>query len=184
MPPIIAAKSLWRIQGLANSLVWEAWEKQWIPHWRELKFGKKEVKVSDNTRFDMAFWPQDYGINVKKKIPPEMFDEHKFHFVEVKNVTMAEGNTALFPDAVTTRGQKHIKELISWVERGHSSELVFVIQRTDCTEFSPAKDIDPEYARLLAEAQKKGVRISPYTCKITKNKIELDPEQKIKLVGL
>ncbi|MCB0390092.1 MAG: DNA/RNA nuclease SfsA [Bdellovibrionales bacterium] len=168
--------------ALANSLVWEAWEKQKIPHWQKYKFGKKEVKVSEHTRFDMTFWQKDLGINPKKKIEPIMYKNDSFHFVEVKNVTMAIDGVAYFPDAVTTRGQKHLIELMKWVDSGHTSEIVFVIQRTDCDQFSPAKEIDPEYARLLTEAKNKGVIISAYACKISKTIIELAPSKKIKIV--
>lgn len=80
-------------------------------------------------------------------------------FVEVKNVTLKGGDFALFPDAVTARGQKHLKELIHVVEQGKQAAMVFVCQRTDCTQFAAAKDIDPVYAALLLKAAEKSVQI-------------------------
>ncbi|MCB0355469.1 MAG: DNA/RNA nuclease SfsA [Bdellovibrionales bacterium] len=168
--------------SLANDLVWEAWREKKIAHWNQYNFAKREVKVSEHTRFDMAFWQKDLGIDPQKKIASTLFDKAPFHFVEVKNVTMALEGVAYFPDAVTTRGQKHLVELMKWVEKGHTSEIVFVIQRTDCNTFSPAEEIDPEYAKLLRMAHKKGVRVSPYACKISKTQISLDLERSIKLL--
>ncbi|MBX9768127.1 MAG: DNA/RNA nuclease SfsA, partial [Bdellovibrionales bacterium] len=85
----------------------------------------------------------------------------QFHFVEVKNVSLARGASAQFPDAVTERGQKHIQELLKLMAQGHTAELLFLIQRTDTESFSPAKDIDKEYSQMLEEAYKKGLKITP-----------------------
>ncbi|MCB9027209.1 MAG: DNA/RNA nuclease SfsA [Bdellovibrionaceae bacterium] len=168
--------------SLTNDLVWEAWNNQWFSQWQGFPYGKREVKVSEGTRFDMVFWEKDLQINILKKIPLEIFDKHPFHFVEVKNVSMAKSGTAYFPDAVTTRGQKHLRELMFWVKKGHTAEIVFVIQRTDCDQFAPAIDIDPEYARLLKLALNKGVRVSPYACEISESNIQLDFKRKLRLL--
>ena len=80
-------------------------------------------------------------------------------YVEVKNVTLREGRLALFPDAVTARGQKHLEELMNVIQEGHRAALVFLVQRTDCDGFSPADAIDPEYGRLLRKAEKSGLCI-------------------------
>ena len=91
---------------------------------------------------------------------------------------MREDSIALFPDAVTTRGQKHIKELIRMKNQGHTAELVFVIQRTDIEKFKAAKEIDPEYARLLALAKKEGVKITPLVFEVSPTEIYLDSQIK------
>ncbi len=166
----------------ANSLAWELWLSQKLPAWQKFQFARREVKISKHTRFDIALWNQPDDIDPKKPIPLSLFKTHPFHFVEVKNVTLAEGETALFPDAITERGQKHLRELIHLVDQGHSCEMVFVIQRTDCKTFSPARSIDPKYSVLLETANKKGVKISPYACTITKSKIEIDLKKSIKLI--
>lgn len=78
-------------------------------------------------------------------------------YVEVKNTTLVSKGTALFPDAVTERGQKHLEELMHVVERGMRAAMVFCVQRDDCDAFRPADDIDPIYGRLLRRAAQAGV---------------------------
>ena len=88
-------------------------------------------------------------------------------YVEVKNVTLSEGRKALFPDAVTTRGQKHLKELIDIKNDGKKAAILFVVQREDIECFDSADSIDPEYGRLLRRAQKEGVEILVYGCRLS-----------------
>ena len=88
-------------------------------------------------------------------------------YVEVKTVTMCDGNTAMFPDSVTTRGQKHLNELMAVIKAGDRGALVFLVQRTDCDHFAPADAIDPEYGRLLRKAQKRGLQILPLVAKVS-----------------
>ena len=167
--------------SLTNSLVWEAWEKKWIPHWKPFHCAKREVKISKETRFDMALWKNSTELPSESKITPKHLTQHTFHFVEVKNVTLAENGKAYFPDAVTTRGQKHLRELMKLQQEGHSCEIFFVIQRMDCNRFGPADNIDPEYGKLLRKAHQVGVLVSVYACELKKNKIVLNPDHKIKL---
>lgn len=95
-------------------------------------------------------------------------------FVEVKNVTLIEGERALFPDAVSTRGQKHLLDLMEIVDQGQRACMLYVINREDAQSFSPAQEIDPEYARLLKQAQEKGVEILAYRCKLNEEEILLE----------
>lgn len=95
-------------------------------------------------------------------------------FVEVKNVTLVEKDHFLFPDAVTTRGQKHLDELMAMVKEGHRAVMLFVIQRKDGNIFMPAADIDPVYAARLEEAHHNGVEILPWLADVSPEKIELD----------
>ncbi|MFZ9887230.1 MAG: DNA/RNA nuclease SfsA [Myxococcota bacterium] len=81
-------------------------------------------------------------------------------FVEVKNVTLREGAVALFPDAVSTRGTKHLHELARQVQLGDAAAMVYVVQRTDCTAMAPAGHIDPAYAAALREAASRGVMLT------------------------
>ncbi len=118
---------------------------------------KAEYKISAETRLDFAI-PKNNG---------------KFHFIEVKNVTYAENEIAMFPDAVTERGQKHLVELMSLIEQGHTAEIIFTIQRNDVTKFRAAQEIDPEYARLLQMASEKGVVISPYLVEVSDKGIHM-----------
>lgn len=97
-------------------------------------------------------------------------------FVEVKNVTMKSGDFALFPDAVTTRGQKHLDELIKIRERGVRAVMLYVIQRSDVKQFAPARDIDPDYARKLEEAYGIGVEVIAVHAKVTPEAIGITGE--------
>ncbi|MBN2616473.1 MAG: DNA/RNA nuclease SfsA [Bacteroidales bacterium] len=97
-------------------------------------------------------------------------------FIEVKNVTMKEGTFALFPDAVTTRGRKHLETLIRAKETGFRSVMLYVIQRMDVEKFGPARAIDPEYADVLEKAYSAGVEIIPVQAKVTPEKIEIVKE--------
>lgn len=83
--------------------------------------------------------------------------------VEVKNVTLVDAETtACFPDAVTTRGQKHLRELLNAKQQGFRAVIFFLVQRGEATSFSPADEIDPEYGRLLREAVAGGVEALAY----------------------
>lgn len=104
-----------------------------------------------------------------------------FCFVEVKNVTLAVDGAAAFPDAVSERGTKHLKELIWLRRKGHRGAVVFVIQRTDCRIFRPADEIDSEYGRWLRRAIKAGVEALPYVAYVTPKEIVLTERLPIRL---
>ena len=123
--------------------------------WDHLTEFQAEVKINPQTRLDGSF-------NFEKKK----------HYIEVKNVTLATGDFAKgkghaqFPDSVTERGQKHLREMMELMKKGHKCELIFTIQRTDCVAFSPADEIDPEYGKLLRQAIKKGLIVSPWVLEV------------------
>lgn len=94
-------------------------------------------------------------------------------FVEVKNVTLVEKGRALFPDAVTTRGQKHLQELMRVVREGDRGVIFFTVQRADGNTVSPADLIDPEYGRLLRMALENGVEALAYRALVTPQEIRL-----------
>jgi len=139
-----------------NLLVKEAFEKKIISDWNQFSKLTSEVKINPQSRLDFL-----------------LENEKKKRYVEVKSVTLAEGDVALFPDAVTERGQKHLLELVEILDEGHEAEILFVVQRQDCRFFSPADESDPEYGRILRMALKKGVIISAYVTQISKNEITL-----------
>lgn len=149
--------------ALANTLVKEAFEQQRIDHWAHYKNLQAEIKISKETRLDfkLSLGP---GADL---------------FVEVKNVTWGEHGTAFFPDAVTSRGAKHLEELIELKKQGHDAEMVFVVQRTDCKIFRPAQELDKKYAAGLRAAHSAGVRISVFQVKFEKDGISLDGDTKI-----
>jgi len=126
---------------------------------------KPEVKFGVNTRFDFLI------INKKKKI-----------FIEVKNVTLCrEKNVAEFPDAITSRGLKHINELIKAGKQGYKIFMLYLIQRNDCKSFKIAKDIDREYSDMLSKAIKKKLNIICYDCKFSPKGIKLNKKVKFKI---
>lgn len=94
-------------------------------------------------------------------------------WIECKNVTLAEDEVALFPDAPTERGRKHLHELMRVVAQGEQAALLFCIQRPDARCFGPADMIDPEYARLLYQAIRAGVAVWPYRLRISEAGIGL-----------
>ena len=97
-------------------------------------------------------------------------------FVEVKNVTMKAGKCALFPDAVTKRGKKHLDTLVKVKQEGMRAVMLYVVQRMDVEVFGPAADIDPGYARSLQEAYKQGVEIIAVQTRVSPEEIEIAGE--------
>ncbi|GAB7023914.1 DNA/RNA nuclease SfsA [Salidesulfovibrio brasiliensis] len=102
-------------------------------------------------------------------------------WVECKNVTMVEDGRACFPDAVTERGQKHLRELMDLAAQGDRVALFFLIQRPDGECFGPADFIDPVYADLFAEALEKGVEAWPFVADVDESGIHLGRRLKVKL---
>jgi sugar fermentation stimulation protein A len=147
-----------------NKLVPEAVEAGVIAELRGYPTIRREVKVSAHSRLDLCFESENGNC-----------------FVEVKNVTLAVDGTAAFPDAVSERGTKHLKELIRLKRQGHRAAIVFVIQRGDCEYFRPADEIDQEYGRWLRRAIKAGVEALPYRAKVTPKEIVLTERIAIKL---
>jgi sugar fermentation stimulation protein A len=87
-------------------------------------------------------------------------------YVEVKSVSLVEDGRALFPDAPTARGSKHIEELIAQCRKGISTGVVFVIQRSDARSFSPNDRDDPRFGQVLRRAFKEGVKLMAYRCEV------------------
>ena len=149
---------------LTNKIVLDGLNNNKIKNFKAIEI-KTEVKFGDNTRFDFLITES----NSKK-------------FIEVKNVTLSRTNKlAEFPDAITSRGAKHINELIKAKAKGYDVYLMFVIQRDDCDRFSIARDIDPNYADLLSDAIKKKLNILCYDCKFSPKGIKLNKQIKIKI---
>ena len=98
-------------------------------------------------------------------------------YVEVKNVTAKAGaSTAIFPDAVTQRGAKHLEELMSVVDQGQRGVIVFCVQRGDVDSFRAADEIDPHYGQLLKKAVDHGVEAYAYRAQLTPQSAILQDE--------
>ena len=140
--------------GLTNNLINELKNSDSI---------KQEVFFNKETRFDFLLQKN------KQKI-----------FVEVKNVTLfRDKKTAEFPDAITTRGSKHLLELINAIKKGYKTYLIFLVQIQNMESFKIAKDIDIEYNKNYLIAKKAGVNFLAYRCKINSRQILIEKKLKI-----
>jgi sugar fermentation stimulation protein A len=148
---------------LTNKIVLDALNNNYLKEFDKKALIETEVKFGINTRFDFL-----------------ISENRKKSFIEVKNVTLSrKKKLAEFPDAVTTRGAKHIKDLIKATNIGYKCYLLYVIQREDCNKFTIAKDIDQEYAELLTVALKKKIKILCYDCKFSSKGIILNNQIKL-----
>ena len=121
---------------------------------------KTEVMFSDNTRFDFMI-----SNNTKKC------------FLEVKNVTLSRVlKTAEFPDSITSRGTKHLNELINAKKKGYESYILYLIQREDCNLFKIAKDIDEEYKITFNKAIRNKIKVLCFDCKLTSKEIKINKQ--------
>ena len=107
--------------------------------------------------------------------------ENQKTFLEIKGVTLEKDGIALFPDAPTERGLKHINELIEAKRKGYSSYILFVIQMKEITEFSPNSETHMEFAKSLKKAEEKGVKIMAMDCEDSPEEIKISKEVKIHL---
>jgi sugar fermentation stimulation protein A len=95
-------------------------------------------------------------------------------FIEAKSVTLVEDGVALFPDAPTQRGRRHLGELARARAEGHRAAVVFVVQRDDATSFSPHDEADPAFGQALREAVQAGVEVYAYKCRVSEEEVKLD----------
>ena len=145
---------------LTNKIVHESLIRKKIKEINEYKQIIPEKKFSENTRFDFLL------TNNEKKC-----------FLEVKNVTLSRiRNIAEFPDAVTTRGTKHLNELSKAKKNGFNCYILYLIQREDCNSFKIAEDIDKEYKSAFIKAIKSGVKVLCYDCKISNEGIKVNKQ--------
>ena len=142
--------------GLKNNLIHELKNNEKI---------KAEVFFNKVTRFDFL---------LEKK--------RQKSFIEVKNVTLfRDKKTAEFPDAITSRGSKHLLTLIDAIKKGYKTYLIFLVQIQNMEYFKIAKDIDNEYYENYLKAKKAGVNFLAYRCKISSKEIFID--KKIKIIN-
>ena len=148
---------------MANKIVNHAIENNLIKELKNNDKIKPEVFFNKETRFDFL---------LEKK--------NKKSFVEVKNVTLfRDKETAEFPDAITSRGSKHLLTLIDAINKGYKGYLIFLVQIQNMKYFKIAKDIDEEYYNAYLKAKKAGVNFLAYRCDISSKKIFIDKKLKI-----
>lgn len=139
-----------------NAIVAEALKNGMIGELSGFETMAREVKTSDTSRLDLML-----ETNGKKT------------YIEVKNCSLVQDGMALFPDAVTARGTKHLRELARLVSAGHGGVILFLVQRRDARCFAPAAAIDPLYAQTLAEVRRAGVMALAYQADVRPEKIEV-----------
>ena len=150
---------------MANKIAQHGLENNLIKELKNNDVIKPEVFFNKETRFDFLI--------EKKK---------QKSFVEVKNVTLfRDKSTAEFPDAITTRGSKHLLTLIDAIKKGYKSYLLFLVQIQNMEKFKIAKDIDTEYYKNYILAKKAGVNFLAYRCNISPRKIFI--EKKLKIIN-
>lgn len=148
--------------GRANALVKEAIENGVVAELQGYEKLRSEVKYGEeNSRIDLL-----------------LEGDNERCFVEVKNVTLGldandKSGNGFFPDAVTTRGTKHLRELMHQVEQGDRAVLFFCVQHTGIERVSPADHIDPTYGETLREAVKAGVEVLAYRAELSADEIVL-----------
>ncbi len=141
---------------LTNHIVAEAIAGNRIHELQDIESIKKEIKTSQSSRLDLLLKRGDENI-----------------YVEIKNCSLVEDGLAMFPDAVTSRGTKHLNELARLVQEGNRGIIFFCVQRSDAKHFSPAHHIDPVYAETLAKVIKQGVEIVIYQAAVTPKQIRI-----------
>ncbi len=130
-----------------------------------------ELQGYDRVRTEVRYGAERSRIDVLLERGPEETPQRCW--VEVKNVTLVENGVALFPDAVTERGRKHLRELTAMVAAGDRAAMLYVVQRADGEAFSPADAIDPAYGAALREAAAAGVEILAYRAEVSPEEIRL-----------
>lgn len=151
--------------SLPNRIVHEAIVDGRLPELTGYATARREVAYGRNSRIDVLLTSK----------------AGELCYVEVKNTTYADGRTAMFPDAVTERGLKHLGELTRMVRQGHRAVQFFFVSRSDCRSFRPAVGIDPEYAKALAKAAAKGVEVIAYSARVSPTRIEIAKRLPIEL---
>lgn len=137
--------------GIPNRVVAEAARRDVLPGLPGLHSVRTEVKYgAENSRIDVL----------------ALDAEGRQVFIEVKNTTLKDGSWALFPDAVTERGTKHLRELQAMVREGHRAAIALFVHRTDVDRFDAAREIDPAYAAELDRAAETGVAILPLAVRL------------------
>ena len=150
---------------LTNKIIHHGLENNLIKEFANDINIRPEVKFGSNTRFDFLITKKNFKA-----------------FLEVKNVTLSRtSGLAEFPDAVTSRGLKHINELVKASTKGFKIFILYLIQRNDCKSFKIAADIDPEYSNSLSKAVKKKLNVLCYDCKFSSKGIKLNQIVKFKI---
>ncbi len=139
-----------------NRLIYETLVERRLDFFSDYNSVRREIKWGEHSRIDLL-----------------LSGGKQPCYIEVKNVTLAQAGIAYFPDAVTERGQKHLRDLQEIVQQGHRAVILFLVQREDVELFKPASFIDKEYSRLLSQALNNSVEILVCQAKVTPEEISV-----------
>lgn len=139
-----------------HTVIYETLKTGALPEFANVRYVKREVMYRDS-RFDLYVETDD-----------------KRGFIEVKGVTLAKNGIAMFPDAPTTRGVKHVLELIEAMREGYSAAVVFIVQMKGCWAFTPHAEIDQKFSNTLWDASQQGVKILAYDTIVKADELRLN----------
>ena len=148
---------------LPGALLDEAIRAAALPEFGGFKLARREV-VFEDSRIDLL-----------------LSGEPRLCYLEAKSVNLVEGRTALFPDAPTERGRKHLDSLARAARQGHRAAVAFVVQRSDARELSPHRRADPVFCDALQEAVENGVEAYSYRCRVSRREIAIVESVPVKL---
>ncbi len=140
---------------LPGALLREAIDAATLPEFDGFRLARQEV-VFEDSRIDLL-----------------LSGEPGLCYLEAKSVNLVEGRTALFPDAPTERGRKHLASLARAARQGHRAAVAFVVQRSDAMELSPYRDADPLFCDALRDAVARGVEAYAYRCRVSRREIAI-----------
>ncbi|HLR68965.1 MAG TPA: DNA/RNA nuclease SfsA [Virgibacillus sp.] len=140
----------------------------------------KEGKISELGKVDLLKREVTYG---SSRFDLYFEKEKEKGFIEIKGVTFERDGIAMFPDAPTTRGTKHVLELIKAAKEGYTAGILFVLQMNGCFAFTPHEKMDKEFTNALIQASREGVNIIAYDCIVKTDKLFLNQSVPVKLPG-
>lgn len=156
---LVSADTLVSVDSrVPNALLREALELKTVPEFCDYEIAAKE-HVFEDSRLDFLLKGRDCKM-----------------LLETKSCTLVKGDTALFPDAPTPRGARHLDRLSDAAAHGLPAAMLFIVQRIDAARFSPNEQTDPAFCRALRYATSKGVKARAYTCHVTTEEIRLARE--------
>ncbi|MGF7185105.1 sugar fermentation stimulation protein A [Desulfitispora alkaliphila] len=146
--------------SIPNKLLEQSFLRRELFHFSQYRYIKSEVK-KENSRFDFLL---------------KSNENEKLMYVEAKSVTLVENKRALFPDAPTTRGKKHLDELKQIAIEGGEAAVVFIVQRSDAESFAPNWTMDTQFSQALVAAFNSGVKVYAYQCETSFKDIYIKKE--------
>lgn len=148
-----------------NNIVEEALQEKKIPELASYTTWRREVRYGINSRIDFVLEAPNLPLC----------------YLEVKNVHLKRDNYAQFPDSITLRGTKHLRELEAMRKKGLRAIVLYIVQREDCDRFKPASVIDPLYATTAYNAMLQGVETLCYNCRVMPQEIVLNQPMIVEL---